>query len=200
MKTPFNRIRRSAMALGAGLAVALTASTVVAQEAGKGPRQAMSLLLLPAVLLAIGPLQAILAMLFPRWTAAMREAVETRRGLCLGWGLAIAVLAFLILWVGAAAEGPIAVLAGVIDLFVILVGAFGFVGVATAAGARLLPSGSSAEDRAPLQALIGGSLLSFAMLAPLLGQLLALLALLAALGAAARALVTGGKPATDGGT
>lgn len=173
------------VALGPAITPAL------AQVAARPQRQAGSLILFVAALLGWGALQGVVAIIFPRWTAATREAVEMRRGWCLGWGAAIAVLAFLVLLGGTAAQGPLGVLAAIIALVVMLAGGFGFAGAAAAVGARLLPSGSPVEDRTPLQALVGGGVLSFSFLAPILGQLLGLLVFLAALGAAARALVRG---------
>jgi len=172
-------------------AVALAVTPALAQAAARPQRQAWSVVLLPVALLGWGALQGVVAIIFPRWTAATRESLETRRGWCLGWGAAIAVLAFLILLGGAAVQGPLGALAAVIGLVVMLAGAFGFAGAAVAVGARLLPTGSPVEDRGPLQALVGGGVLSFSFLAPVLGQLLGLVVLLAALGAAARALVRG---------
>jgi hypothetical protein len=184
-----NRVCRSVLLGLAALCLAITPA--LAQAAGRPQRQALSLILLPAALLGWGALQAVVAILFPRWTGLTRESLETRRGWCLGWGAAIAVLALLVLVAGAAAKGPLGALAAIIALVVTLAGAFGFAGAAEAVGARLLPAAGPLEDRTALQALVGGGVLSFAFLAPILGQLLGLLVFLAALGAAARALAGG---------
>jgi MFS family permease len=178
------------------LSLALFASCALAQmPPGPKPREAVSLILAPVLLAAYGALQGLIAMLFPRWTRITRESIEQRRWLCVGWGAAIAVLAMLVLLAGGAAKGALAAVAAVIVLLVALVGACGFAGVAAAAGARLLPDSLPTEDRTPLQSLVGGLVVAFSCLTPVLGQLLGLLVCLAALGAAARALVTGLSPA-----
>ncbi len=191
-----NRLRAYCQTTLFGLAaLSLAISPALAQAARRPQRQAALLIWLPVALLGWSALQAMVAMLFPRWTAATRESLEMRRGWCLGWGAAIAVLALLILLAGGALKGPLAALAVIINLAVALTAGFGFVGAAATVGARLLPSAPPVEDRTPLQALVGGGVLAFSFLAPILGQLLGLLVFLAGLGAAARALVRGVKTA-----
>ena len=160
-------------------------------QANGAPAQAIWLLGCLLVPLAWGAFQALVVILFPRWTAAAREAVEERRWACIGWGAAIALLTLLVVLAGTAAKGPLAGLAGFVLMLVALAGVLGFVGVAAAVGARLVPSGSPVEERTPWQALVGGLTLGFACLTPILGQVLALAVSLAGLGAAARTLVTG---------
>jgi hypothetical protein len=186
------------MALVIGL-LAAAASAAVAQGAKSSTQQAVSYLLLPAMLVGWGAFQAVVAMLLPRWTAATRDAVETRRGWCLGWGAAMGLLALVAALIGGALrrteggalEGVAAGLAAVILLLVVLASALGFAGVAAAAGRRLVPIAATDDERAPSQAFAGGLTVSLACLVPVLGQILGLLVFLASLGAAARALATG---------
>jgi hypothetical protein len=170
--------------------MALGCSGALAQDVhGNGDEQkAVWLIVLPVLLLAGGAFQAVVAVLFPRWTEATRAAVSTRRGLCLGWGAAIAVLASIVLVAGSAVQGVVAFLAGVIALLVLLLSVAGYVGLAAAMGECVLPDSGPAGDRTPLQTLVGGVVLCFACLTPILGQILWLLLLPASLGAAVVAL------------
>jgi hypothetical protein len=171
------------------LAAALAASPALAAD--RPAQQLGSLLLLPVALVAWGAFQAAIALLFPRWTVTVCEAVETRRGACLGWGAALTALLLLISVGGAAVKGPLTLVAAIIDVVVLLAAAFGWVGAAAAAGAMLLPSDAPGEDRTPLRALIGGLTLTFASAVPVLGWLLGLLVFMTGLGAAAYALLAG---------
>jgi len=146
------------------------------------------LLLLPVLALASGALQPVLVLLFPRWTAATRAAVEQRRGLCLLWGFLISLLVFILV----ALSGEVARwLAGIAALLLLLVGLMsvaGYMGIAASFGACLVRPGLGKEDRTPLQALVGGLTLCFASLVPILGQMLGLALLFSSIGAAALAL------------
>lgn len=179
-------IRRAAVVWGSIALTSLACSAAIAQEgdAGAEARNVVWLLVLPAILLAGGALQAVVAVLFPRWTRAARLAVSTRRGLCLGWGAAIAVFAFVVLLIGSALQGVAAFLAVVIVLLALLLSVAGYVGIAAAMGEHLAEGTSYVGDRTPLQALAGGVTLCFACLTPILGQILFLLLLMASVGAA----------------
>jgi hypothetical protein len=183
---PYVSARRRAVAWGSVALTALVCSAAIAQEdnAGADARNVVWLLVLPAILLAGGALQAVVAVLFPRWTRAARLAISTRRGLCLGWGAAIAVFAFVVLLIGSALQGVVAFLAAVIVLLTLLLCVAGYVGIAAAMGEHLAEGSSYAGDRTPLQALAGGVTLCFACLTPILGQILFLLLLMASVGAA----------------
>lgn len=171
---------------------ALACGPALAQDAQQGgeAERLVWLLLLPATLVSGGLLQAVVSVLFPRWTEATRTAISTRRGLCLGWGAAIAALAFLILVIGSAVPGVVTFIAGVLVLLALLLSIAGYVGVAAAMGECLLGGTGAASDRTPLQTLAGGLTLCFACLTPVLGQILALLLLPASLGAAVVGLST----------
>ncbi len=175
------------------LAAAFAASPALAADR---PAQRLgSLLLLPVALVGWGAFQAAVSLLFPRWTATVCEAVETRRGACLGWGAALTVLSLLVLLGGSAIKGLLGLLAVIIVVVVLLAAALGWVGTAAAAGAMLLPSDAHGEDRTPLQALLGGLTLTFASAVPVLGWLLGLLVFMTGLGAAAYALLAGPRTA-----
>jgi MFS family permease len=166
------------------LGLALWAVPVLAQDP-QGPRQLASLLLLPVSVLALGALQAVLAALFPRWTAATVLAVQQRRGVCVLWGLLLFLFTAIVTVLLAAMSQTLGAL-GVLFLLVLLLMALaGSPGIAVAFGARLLPTEAAPEDRTTLQGLVGGLTLSFAAMAPVVGQLLALLLLLASSGATA---------------
>jgi hypothetical protein len=174
--------------LALSLAAGWVASPLLAQG-DWGPRQIATVLLIPAWVLAAGALQAVLAMLFPRWTAATCAAVEERRGLCLLWGLLISLLVFAILAVSGAIGKWLGAVAAILLLTTGLMSVAGYVGVAAAFGARLLPSDPLRDDRTPLQALAGGLTLCLSCLVPILGQMLGLLLFIAGVGAAAVVLV-----------
>ena len=174
-----------AVVLASGLG--LVAAPVWAQG-DDGVRQALGLLMLPALALASGALQAVLAVLFPRWTAATRAAVEERRGLCLLWGFLIALSALIVTLLLSAIAEPLGVLGLVLVLAALLMSLAGYVGLAAALGARLIRADLAGEDNGPLQALAGGLTLCSACLVPIIGQALALALLFASMGAAAVAL------------
>jgi len=180
------RHRPAAPLCGALTLAALACGPALAQDAQQGgeAERLVWLLLLPAIVVSGGLFQAVLSVLFPRWTAATRTAISTRRGLCLGWGAAIAALVFIILVIGSAVQGVAAFLSGVLVLLALLLSMAGYVGVAAAMGECLLGSTGATNDRTPLQTLVGGLTLCCACLTPVLGQILALLLLLASLGAA----------------
>ncbi len=184
--------RRAAPLCGSVVLGALACGSALAQgtQPGGEAQSLVWLLLLPAVVVSGGLLQAVVSVLFPRWTEATRTAVSTRRGLCLGWGAAIAALAFIILVIGSAVPGVVAFIAGVLVLLALLLSVAGYVGIAAAMGECLLGSTGATNDRTPLQTLVGGLTLCFACLTPVLGQILALLLLLASLGAAVVGLFT----------
>jgi hypothetical protein len=160
--------------------VAIAQEEQVAAEA----RKIAWLLVMPAIVIAGGALQGVLAVLFPRWTTATRLAISTRRGLCIGWGAAIGVFALIVLVIGSALQGVVAFLAGVVVLLALLLSVAGYVGVAAAMGEQLMEAGGYLADRTPLQTLVGGVTLCLACLTPVLGQILFLLLLLASAGAA----------------
>lgn len=178
--------RRAAPLCGALTLAALACGPALAQDAQQAgeAQRLVWLLLLPAIAVSGGLLQAVVSVLFPRWTEATRTAISTRRGLCLGWGAAIAALAFIILAIGSAVQGGAAFIAGVLVLLALLLSVAGYVGIAAAMGEALLGSTGANDDRTPLQTLVGGLTLCFACLTPVLGQILAFLLLLASLGAA----------------
>lgn len=167
---------------------------VLAQE-GSDSRQVVGLILVPIVALGSAALQPVLAILLPGWTAVVRNAVEQRRGLCLLWGFLLALFVFIIMvlanivgrWLGAVAA-LVLVAAGLLSVA-------GFVGVAASVGSRIVQGDPVADDYTPLQALVGGVILCFASLVPILGQLLGLALIFASLGAAAVSLFARPTPA-----
>lgn len=170
-----------------GLAVtALVGCPALAQdaEAGGEAEKLAWVILLPAFLLAGAAFQGAVAVLFPRWTELTRSAISASRGICLGWGAAIAVLAMILLLIGSAVQGVVAFIAAVIVLLVLLLSLAGYVGIAAAMGERLLQSDMVTDHRTPLQAVVGGMTLCLACLTPIVGQVLALLLLFGSLGAA----------------
>ena len=168
------------------LAVLIPGAYVVAQP--DGPAQAVQgialILLVPVAILAKSAVQAVIAVLFPGWTARARSAAEEQRGLCLAWGALLCVLTFLVLLITGGVLNALAPLGLVFLLVVALLANWGFVGPASLMGERLLPG----TDRTPLQALTGALVLSFACLMPIIGWALLLLLLFASLGAGLMAL------------
>jgi hypothetical protein len=190
---------RTGWVLASSASLALLSAPLFAQADG-GARQIAGLLLFPALAIAGGALQPVLAVLFPRWTVSTRTAIEERRGLCLLWGFLISLFVFIVL---ALCSGRAAWLASIAALFLLVAGlmsAAGYVGVAAAFGSRLVRPDLAGEDRTPLQALAGGLVLCFACLVPILGQVLALALIFASTGAAAVALFRpAGIPSTSTG-
>ena len=165
----------------------------VASAQGEGSDQAyqwlMVIVLLPIALLAKSAIEAIIAALFPHWTAKARTAIDERRGLCVLWGLLLAIFTFVVLLIAGAIGdaggigGLLAIPGLIICLAVPLLAAWGFVGPATWMGEQLLPSDPSGPDRTPLRALVGAFVLSAACLVPIVGWALMHLLLFASLGA-----------------
>jgi hypothetical protein len=182
---------RTGWTLVSSASLMLLSAALFAQDSG-GARQVAGLLLLPALALAGGALQPVLAVLFPRWTASTRDAVEERRGLCLLWGFLIALVVFIVLVLCSGRATWLASIAALLLLVAGLTSLAGYVGVAAAFGSRLVRPDLTGEDRTPLQALAGGLVLCFSCLVPVVGQVLALALVFASIGAGAVALLRPG--------
>ncbi|MBM3500218.1 MAG: hypothetical protein FJX74_16295 [Armatimonadetes bacterium] len=165
----------------------LMAAPAFAQGAG-GTRQLVGLLILPALAAASGALQGVLAVAFPRWTAATRRAVEERRGLCLLWGFLILLFVLIVTLILSAVAEPLAGVGALLLLLALLLSLAGYIGLAAAVGASLVPGSLDGADHTPRQALTGGLTLCFACLVPVIGQVLGLALLFASIGATAVAL------------
>jgi hypothetical protein len=166
-----------------------------AQEAD-GTRQALGLLMLLPLVLASGALQAVIAVLFPRWAAATRAAIEERRGVCLLWGFLILLFVVLVTLLLSAIAEALGGLGAVLLFLALLLSLAGYVGPAAALGGRLVRSDLGDDDRTPLQALVGGLTLCSASLVPIVGQALGLALLFASIGAAAVAIFRRPAPQT----
>ncbi|MGQ9730908.1 MAG: hypothetical protein ACUVX8_06480 [Candidatus Zipacnadales bacterium] len=179
--------RRRLRAVAAGVASTLVLVSPVFAERNETVRQVGSLLFIPTLLLAAGMFQGVLAALLPRWTVATQTAVEERRGLCLLWGFSISLFVLLITLALSAVAQPLGAVGLFFALVVGLMSVAGYVGIAAALGTKLL-SYSNGVERLPLQALVGGIVLCYSCLVPVIGQILAALVLCTAIGAAAVAL------------
>ncbi len=199
-----NALIRHIMLCAAATMFVAGSATAQGEGASDNLKGLMLIFLVPLGVLAKSALQAVIAALFPHFTAKANAAISDRRALCILWGLLTAVLAFVVLLItGALTDaggvfGLLAIPGLVLCLAIALLANLGFVGPSSWMGERMLPSDPSGPDRTPMQAFVGALALSFASLIPIIGWTLMLLLVFGCLGAGLVALFGRAKPPARG--